>query len=203
MFSNSLDSLLKVEGGYSNVTADTGGETYAGITRKNFPMWEGWSIVDKNKPLTNNKKIPDPKLKPLISAFYKTNFWDKLKADSLNKNIANLLFDFAVNSGVVAASKGLQTAINNSGQSVTVDGAIGPLTISAANKCNQKKLFDNLFQYRKDFYNKIVNANTSQKVFLQGWLNRLNTFTFENKTTINVTLISLILVAGLIFIIKK
>ena len=36
MFSDFLPILKRSEGGYSNLSADKGGETYAGITKKNF-----------------------------------------------------------------------------------------------------------------------------------------------------------------------
>ena len=32
---------------------------------------------------------------------------------------------------------------------------------------------------RKQFYNNIVKKNPSQKVFLNGWMNRLKVFEFE------------------------
>ena len=50
-----IDMVLKHEGGYANVSGDLGGETYRGISRKNFPSWNGWEIVDEKKPLKYNQ----------------------------------------------------------------------------------------------------------------------------------------------------
>jgi len=48
-FSHILNDTLKHEGGYANHSADKGGETYRGITRKNNPNWQGWKYIDEVK----------------------------------------------------------------------------------------------------------------------------------------------------------
>ena len=54
-----INMILREESGYANVSGDLGGETYRGITRKNFPKWDGWKIVDENKPLKKGEIIID------------------------------------------------------------------------------------------------------------------------------------------------
>lgn len=185
MFSDYLPILRKVEGGYSNLSADKGGETYAGITKKNFPTWEGWNIINSVKP-KQNQIIVNSKLDKLIADFYKKNFWDVLKCDKLSKSVAINLCDFAVGSGIATAVKGFQRVINSllpTGATTLVDdGKIGNLTIESANKLEQKKLNDALLLYRANFYKKIVENNPSQNVFLSGWLTRLTSFTFTDVT---------------------
>jgi len=96
----------KWEGGYANVAGDNGGETYAGITRKNFPHWKGWGIVDRRKPLKNGAIISDSALEGLIHDFYKTEFWDKIGGDNIEyQELADQLYDQAVNGGVPSALK--------------------------------------------------------------------------------------------------
>jgi len=70
-----MPALLRNEGGYSNVEGDTGGETYRGISRNNFPNWKGWAIVDRFKPLKDEQIISDDQLDILIHIFYNENFW--------------------------------------------------------------------------------------------------------------------------------
>ncbi len=41
-FKKAFQILEKWEGGYSNHISDTGGETYKGITRKNYPKMSFW-----------------------------------------------------------------------------------------------------------------------------------------------------------------
>jgi lysozyme family protein len=179
MFSDFLPILRKSEGGYSNLSADQGGETYAGITKKNFPTWKGWPIVNAARP-KQNEIIKDPKLDLLIADFYKKNFWDVLKCDSFTKFVGMNLCDFGINSGITTAAIAFQKVVNSlmaTGQTTLVtDGKIGPLTIAAANKLDQKKLNDALLAYRANFYKQLATKNPSQNVFLAGWLSRLTNF---------------------------
>jgi lysozyme family protein len=191
MFSDFLPILKRSEGGYSNLLNDKGGETYAGITRKNFPTWAGWVIIDAAKP-KQNQIIVNPKLDTLIADFYKKNFWDVLQCDKLSKYVGMNLCDFAINSGVNTAAKSFQNVINSllptGATTLVTDGKIGALTIAAATKLNQQKLNDALLDYRKKFYENIVNSNPTQRQFLRGWINRLTDFTFieEIKKKVNV-----------------
>lgn len=88
------------EGGYANVKGDNGGETYAGIARRFWSNWEGWSIVDQHKPLRHNQKIKSNELDRMVKAFYKKNFWDVIGGDSIeDQRTADILYDFGVNAG--------------------------------------------------------------------------------------------------------
>jgi lysozyme family protein len=94
------------EGGWNHVKGDTGGETYCGISRVNWPAWKGWAIVDSKKPLKHNQIIKDDLLKNLVNVFYKKNFWDKMELDECpSQDLANQKYDFAVNAGIGAAKK--------------------------------------------------------------------------------------------------
>ncbi len=208
MFKDFLPILLKSEGGYSRLTADKGGETYAGITKKNYPSWGGWAIINK-LDLSQGEVVKDVKLDKLIEDFYKQNYWNVLKCDSFKKAIAFNLCDFAINSGITTAAKGLQQVVNSllptGAKTLVVDGKIGSLTIKAANSLDQKKLNDALLLFRANYYKKIVQNNASQNVFLAGWLARLTKFTFvdeiKKKVNVNYVYIAAALVA--IFLVIK
>ena len=90
------------------------------------------------------------------------------------------LCDFGINSGTNTAAIAFQMVINSlmaTGQTTLItDGKIGPLTIAAANKLDQKKLNDALLTYRANFYKQLATKNPSQNVFLAGWLSRLTNF---------------------------
>lgn len=86
-------------------------------------------------------------------------------------NIGALVSDFAWGSGVIPAGKLLQKACNKMGANLLIDGKIGPKTLEIANSLNEKLLFSNLIQVRKDFFISISSGKNAK--FLKGWLNRL------------------------------
>ena len=86
------------EGGYNNDPKDNGGETYRGISRKNFPNWPGWAEVIKSKRLRGDIILT---LEPLVEKFYIDNFWNPIKGDEIiNQEVADELFDSSVLLGI-------------------------------------------------------------------------------------------------------
>lgn len=171
-----LKQLLLNEGGYSNVTGDTGGETYRGISRNNFPHWEGWRLVDQHKPLKDEQIIADNTLDSEVVTFYLRNFWDENRLGEINnQNIAGKLLDMSVNMGSYRAIIILQqTLVNDMRISVNIDGKIGSETISAINRASAPVLLQKIRGRCVAFYEGLVEKKPSNKKFLSGWLRRAN-----------------------------
>jgi lysozyme family protein len=170
-----IDATLVNEGYYSYVSGDKGGETYCGISRKNWPKWAGWTLVDNAKPLKWNQKVNNSQLDTLVEEFYHTNFYTPLKLDKVDSLLISAhLYDQAVNSGRAASVKLLQKAINKVCKvSISVDGIIGNTTISYANGAKKNEIATELTNQRNLRYKEIVAKDSSQKKFLTGWLNRV------------------------------
>ena len=91
------------EGGWVNDETDRGGETYCGISRRNFPKWSGWQTLDDT---SFREGLVLPELDGEVTDFYKANFWDVLDLDNMpDQDLANQVYDMAVNSGVGEARK--------------------------------------------------------------------------------------------------
>ena len=119
----------RFEGGYAMVPGDLGGETYAGITRKNFPKWEGWDIVDAAKPLKWNQRIKNNLLDDLVEKFYKKVFWDVVDGDDITDQLtAERLFDFGVNAGQGRSIKEIQEVLG-----IPQTGKLDAITLDAIN----------------------------------------------------------------------
>lgn len=128
-FQAAYDKTSKNEGGYANVSGDTGGETYAGISRKWFPNWRGWPIVDAAKPLKWNQKIKNDKLAQLVRDFYKKEFWDRVGGDQIEDQLtAERLYDFGVNAGQGVSLKQIQAVLG-----IAQTGRLDAATIEAIN----------------------------------------------------------------------
>lgn len=175
-FNKAYAITMKAEGGYANDPDDKGGETYKGIARKANPNWNGWKTVDMIKathPVSLNAALlSQAALQEQIKAFYQANYWEPNRTgDLLDQQLANQVFDTAVNSGTGTAAKFLQEAVG-----VTVDRQIGPQTLTAANKGNPKEIYEHFIRLRRQLYENIIAANPAQKKFQASWFSRLGTY---------------------------
>lgn len=156
--------ILSWEGGYSNHPNDKGGPTMKGV------IWSEWKNYAKRKGFTptieNLKAITDDQWDDI----FRKNYWNPFRGgDIADQSIATLLVDWGYNSGVVTVIKNTQRYLG-----VKADGIVGPVTLRALNSADAEKTFEAIKARRKKFLEDIVARNASQKVFLKGWLNRLN-----------------------------
>lgn len=161
-FSAHIEPLIEVEGGYRliNIAGDRGGRTYAGISERSNPKWEGWDLLTDSASLGYMIKA--------VHRRYKNNYWNPVKGDKIdNEDIAEILFSASVLSGPKRAIIMAQQCVE-----VTMDGAMGPNTLKAINNCDPE-LFEARFALaRINRYRRICNRDRGQSKFLLGWLNR-------------------------------
>lgn len=113
-FDQAFDRLLGHEGGYSNNSADPGGETMWGVTAR-AARADGY--------LGEMRLLPRERAKSI----YRRKYWDAVRADQLPEVVRFDVFDGAVNSGPVQSIKWLQRAAG-----AADDGIVGPKTVAAA-----------------------------------------------------------------------
>lgn len=157
---------------YTNNKYDKGGPTKYGIT---LATWRRVGY-DKNGDGVLNEKDVKLLTEDDFRCVFKHNFWNACQADNINdQNVANMLVDFAYNSGISRASKYIQKIVG-----ATVDGIIGTKTIGKINgyKLGQKALFDSLKKERIKYLKEI--GVGSQKIYLKGWLRRVSYITYGN-----------------------
>lgn len=175
-FNEAYKLTAAIEGGYVNDPTDRGGETYKGISRKFHPNWSGWDYIDECKSFDAiDPIINDSFIEVDVKEFYKNNYWDKLKGDCYNsQDVANELYDTAVNMGVGTAAKFLQKSINLLARNkIKVDGSIGNITISEANKIANVSILKSLNGFQFMRYADICQRDPSQERFFKGWLRRV------------------------------
>lgn len=162
-YTQAITKTLRYEGGWFAEE-----HTYRGIMRSAHPNWQGWKVVDKKQPLKHNQIIPE--LENDVVLFYKQNYWDKIRLDEVcNDKVAAFTFDWFVNSGA-SGIKSIQRTIG-----VKDDGIVGSKTIYALNNFTGD-LFEKLKIARISYFKSLVRANPEKQKFLQGWLNRVNSF---------------------------
>lgn len=173
------------EGGYANDKNDPGGETYKGVSRKNYPNWNGWQLVDghKGKPDFEEALQADEQLETFVLDFYKATFWDEIHLDQVNaQQIAVELYDTGVNMGTGISKKFLQQALNlnnNDGADYSViaeDGIVGPATIKTLNEHKRpQEVFKTLNIYQGARYIDLIKNNSKLKRYWRSWLSRVTT----------------------------
>lgn len=166
-----LPFTLKREGGYANVTGDRGGETYRGITRKNWPYWDGWVIIEWLKPLAHNQIVAS--LEQSVANFYYQNFFLAKGFQYLaDTGTATALFDFAVNGGFSPMQ--FFTEFNKKfGKYIPVNSVVNAESLKLVNAAPQKEVQKMVLAIREQHYEKLIKINPSQEKFRKGWANRM------------------------------
>ena len=109
MWKETIDIILKHEGGYVNDPKDAGGETNFGISKRAYPHLDIARL-----PVMVAERL------------YWEDYWLKCQCNKLPKGLDLMVMDYAVNSGVSRASKALQGIIGTK-----QDGIIGAMTLDA------------------------------------------------------------------------
>lgn len=164
-FKRYAQKLIQLEGGYTNHPDDQGGPTNQGVTLNTYRSYCGQEKTIKDLRNMSYGTWCD---------IMKDMYWDKCLADSIdNQSLAEILVDWCVNSGLVGLRK-VQEIVGTK-----PDGIAGPKTLAAINGADAKELFDRIMAARKQFFINIVKRNPNQRVFINGWMNRLLMFKFE------------------------
>ena len=169
-FNKAFLLILTNEGGYVNDPDDPGGETYKGIARKKQPDWVGWFIIDGMKKQLNFPASLDSNqnLQAEIHRFYKAIFWDKVGGDNINdQDVANSIFDFAINSGVSTSVGLAQNVVGGS-----CDGVIGPKTIQAINNFQPDHFIAAFTVEKCRKYIAICKKRPDSRKYFFGWIDR-------------------------------
>ena len=163
-FQQALAFVLKAEGGYTNHPADRGGPTNRGILQREYDQYRR----DNGLPAADVRDI----LNAEVADIYLHDYWLAGRCDRMPWPVSLAHFDACVNTGVTQAAKFLQRTVGTRD-----DGLIGPLTLGALTAALKREsagaLAERLARQRIAFYRQLANRDPEQRVFLQGWLNRL------------------------------
>lgn len=186
-FENAFNYMIQYEGDkFVDHPNDKGGATKFGISEK-FVMEHttsiGFNIEAETllHPGFSVKTFIRNLIQSDAEAIYKKYFWLPIYEKIETQDIANYIFDMAVNHGHKNAAIIVQRAIRAASLPIKEDGIIGKETLKYLNFENNNTidvivyaagLFVAMHSERAGFMRCIVAANPSQKVFLEGWLKR-------------------------------
>ena len=167
-----VDAILKREGGFVDHPADRGGPTKFGVTLKTLASWRG-KPVDAND--IRSLQVEEAR------DIFRTLYYERPKIDQLPQLIRSLVFDMSINHGPGTAIKLLQQVLNDNRQPCRINGGIGDETLKCAQAAVDdlglgEKIINELVERRIGLYQSIVERDASQRVFLEGWLQRAREF---------------------------
>ena len=163
-FQRALAFVLKAEGGYTNHPADRGGPTNKGILQREYDQYRR----RKGLPAADVRDI----LQTEVEDIYLHDYWLAGRCDRMPWPVSLAHFDACVNTGVTQAAKFLQRTVGTRD-----DGLIGPITLGALKLVLEREapaaLAGRLARQRIAFCRELEKRYPEHRVFLKGWLNRV------------------------------
>jgi len=156
-----IEKIFEVEGGYVNHPSDPGGPTNMGITLATLSAWRGKRVTARDVKNLSKKEAAD---------IYEHNYFNKVNASVMPACVAMHVFNTAVLSGPKRGGQMVQKALNALGESVDVDGVIGPQTMGAIFDVDEAALAD---EHLNQFLGYLRRLSHWSK-FGRGWTNRMN-----------------------------
>ncbi len=169
---------VRVEAGFVDNPDDRGGPTKGGITEVEARAW-GYEGDMRELDI------------PTIFQIYVDRFWNRLGLDKmfdlhpLMRYVADMVFDFGINSGRSAAGKWLQNYLNICNKKGTlykdlvVDGVVGAATYTTLNtyvQLNRRDHIQNMLfaiiTWQGAHWQKCAINREKNETFVMGWLNR-------------------------------
>jgi lysozyme family protein len=171
-----LNLVFGHEGGVSNNANDRGGLTNLGITHGTLATAVAQGIVDE----TDVRKLT----RHDAATIYRKMYWEANNCHKIQWYACYLAFDACVNGGKGMWARCAQESLNEVyAQGLATDGKYGPKTDSALQRLfaygknidvQQLNRWGTAYlKARKNYYDRIVARDSSQKVFLNGWYNRI------------------------------
>ncbi len=175
------DEILDREGGYVNDPSDPGGATNFGVTIHTMRRLGLDLNRDGKVDAADVRRITRDQARDIFVEHYFTG----PQIDALPKPVQASVFDMYVNSGGNAV-RILQRMLRKMGQDVSVDGAIGPMTISATRDAFAQApghFADAYGIERRNFYYRLGDKRPASRKYARrrdggkgGWIRRAEAF---------------------------
>lgn len=164
-FSGALAFVLQEEGGYSDDSADPGGETNMGIENREYGSW----LQAQKLPVVDVKEITVEQ----AGQIYRKNYWDAVHGDDLAPGTAYAMFDTAVNNGVGEAIKFMQGCLGVP-ETCAFDTATSDAYHKYISEHGDAGLESGILDRRVVRYRQLVAERSTLEKFLPGWLGRVS-----------------------------
>lgn len=168
-FAAAVDFTLAQEGLFSDHPADNGSLTMRGVTIATYKEYR--RRIKDTRPVDRAAMLAitvDEAKRVAKLLYWDTNF-DELKSQP----VAVCLFDWCWGHGPHGAKQMAQACANTLGASLIIDGIFGPATVAAVNRIDPKTYVLAYAELISRWYASFVDRDPRQRVFLKGWMNRV------------------------------
>lgn len=174
-FKIALDLILELEGGYVNNALDPGGATNKGITQKIYDLYR----IKKRRPRQFVKNIDNSE----VSEIYAMWYWQPIHGDALPPCVAIPVFDGAVHMGPRRSVRFLLESVGIPIPGTQPDGSEVPLSEYISEDVLYEVGIDPFstasayLKIRRAYLRSLVDKRPSSRIFLRGWMNRIDRVT--------------------------
>lgn len=181
-FHKAQELVKKAEGGYSNDRKDLGNYVNTKKGKRFIGTNHGISaplLADYMGKIPTIKDMKDLSYNTALK-IYKKEYWDKLKLSNLNnQSIANIIYDGCINQGIKNMRSVLRAALEENDININDnDNIFSEEIIDKINSISSEQLFDSIKKHR----NKKYEQAGTYKTHGAGWLNRLDSITYNNQS---------------------
>lgn len=167
-FDDSLEFVLKWEGGRVDDPVDRGGRTAYGVIQRTYDRYR----MKRGLPVRDVWQIEKQEVKDV----YLEGYWIPTFCSRLTPPLDIVTFDSAVNCGPSRAVKWLQMALGM--EQGEIDGVVGGHTLLHAQDVaiahEEVRAAQRLLDLRRLHYDALISKDPTQKKFEKGWDNRVN-----------------------------
>jgi lysozyme family protein len=168
LFKRCLAVVLDNEGGYSDHPMDSGHATMMGVTQAVYDSY----CAKLGLPFNPVIDITEQE----VFDVYYTLYWLPANLEKIDNDLLALhVFDHGVNAGVRTTVRLLQRLMG-----VEDDGVIGNFTIKAIKEYNGN-IVEDFIKRRKLFYITLVQNKPQLRIFIKGWIKRVDNCYFKEK----------------------
>lgn len=153
-FTQAITKTLVHEGGdtFTDDQTDHGGATRYGISQNAYPDLDIQNLTEDQ-----------------AKDIYRRDYWMRMRGDDIDSQaVAENIFDACVNMGVHGGSKLAQLSLGIE----PADGIIGSQSLGVINGADEELFLAKFALAKMQRYADICAADSSQKKYLLGWLNR-------------------------------
>lgn len=161
-FQQAMAVVVGHEGGFTNDPQDSGNWTGGAVGQGQLKGTK-YGISAASYPTVDIGSLTED----AALAIYKRDYWDKLYLDTADPGLALIAVDAAINNGVGAATKWLQSSLG-----VTADGVFGPMSQAALKACTGDAAQSALVALHAARINMMGNLSTWAR-YGGGWSKRL------------------------------